>query len=63
MASERVPRGDRRFEREIFAAAAATRHAVSLGLVTDDEAAAIWATVARRHPASGWCRSGPRLAA
>ena len=33
-ACERSPRGERRFEREIAAAAAATRHAVALGLIS-----------------------------
>lgn len=62
-ASERAPRGEHRFDREIAGAAAATRHAVALELISAAEAGAIWAVVARRHPNAAWCRSGPRLAA
>jgi hypothetical protein len=62
-ASERAPRGERRFDREIVGAVAATRHAIALQLLTAAEADAIWAVVARRHPGAGWCRGGPRLAA
>lgn len=61
--SERAPRGERRYDREIVAAAAATRHAVALALISTEEAAAVWASVARRHPNARWCRLGPRLAA
>jgi hypothetical protein len=61
--SERSPRSERALEREIIAAAAATRHAVALQLISSDEAGAIWQTVARRHPQAGWCRSGFDLAA
>jgi transcription elongation GreA/GreB family factor len=63
VASERSPRGERRFDREIVAAVAATRHAVELELISTEEAASIWATVAGRHPHAAWCRVGPRLAA
>lgn len=62
-ASERAPRGERRLDREIAGAAAATRHAVALDLISAAEADAIWAAVARRHPDAVWCRGGPRLAA
>ncbi|MGH3040342.1 MAG: hypothetical protein ACRDNG_01130 [Gaiellaceae bacterium] len=62
-ACERDPRGELRLEREIVAAIAATRHAVALELITPREAEGIWATVARRHPGSAWCRTGPRVAA
>jgi hypothetical protein len=62
-ASEREPRGERRFEREIAAALAATKHAIDLELISSEEAGAVWARVARRHPDAGWCRVGPRLAA
>lgn len=62
-ASERAPRGERRYEREIVAAAAATRHAVALALISTQEADAVWAAVARRHPQARWCRERPRLAA
>ena len=61
--SERAPRGERRYEREIVAAVAATRHAVALALISTEEAGAVWASVARRHPHARWCREGPRLAA
>ena len=62
-ACERAPRGERRFEPEIDAAVAATRHAVALGLISADEGGAVWADVARRHPRAAWCRRGPRLLA
>jgi hypothetical protein len=62
-ACERAPRGERRFEREIVAAAAATRHAVALELITVHEADAVWAGVAQRHPDAAWCRTGPGLLA
>lgn len=62
-ASERRPGRDRGLETPVLAALAATRHAVQLGLLTADEADAIWASVAERHPSAGWvgteaCRSG-----
>lgn len=63
VACERSPHGEARYERQIAAAAAATRHAVALELISRDEARAIWATVARRHPDADWCRTGSRLAA
>jgi hypothetical protein len=62
-ASERAPLAARRLEREIGAVVAATRHAIELGLISAEEADAVWATVAGRHPDAEWCRSGPRLAA
>ena len=62
-ASERAPRAALRFDREIGAVAAATRHAIALGLISADEADAVWAAVAGRHPDAEWCRAGPRLAA
>jgi hypothetical protein len=60
---ERSPRAERRYDFQIVAAAAATRHAVALELISPQEAGAIWATVARRHPGASWCRAGPPLAA
>lgn len=63
LACRRSPRGERRYEREIVAAAAATRHAVALDLISPEEAGLIWATVARRHPEASWCQAGPRIAA
>ena len=62
-ACERSPRGDRRFETEIAAAAAATRHAVELGLISAREANSVWAAVARRHPDAPWRRRAVSLAA
>jgi hypothetical protein len=61
-ASARVPRGARDLDREIVAAAAATRHAVALEILSSDEAGAIWFAVAERHPAASWCRSSPLAA-
>jgi hypothetical protein len=63
VASMRAPGGERMVRHHILAAVAATRHAVDLDLLSPAEADAIWADVAARHPAAGWCRSGPRLAA
>ena len=62
-ACERTPRGDRRFETEIAAAAAATRHAVELGLISPPEANSVWAAVTRRHPDAPWRRRPRPLAA
>jgi hypothetical protein len=63
VASLRVPGGERMYRHHILAAAAATRHAIDLDLLSPAEADAIWAHVAERHPDAGWCSSGPRLAA
>jgi hypothetical protein len=60
---ERRPASERRLEPHIAAVVTATRHAVQLELISSEEAGAIWAGVARRHPAAAWCRSGPGLAA
>jgi hypothetical protein len=62
-ASARAPISGRRFERQIVAAGAATRHAVALELITSEEAGALWAGVASRYPAAAWCQAGPGLAA
>jgi hypothetical protein len=62
-ASERALRGEVRYEREIIATAAATRHAIALDLITSEEAGSVWRDVADRHPQAGWCRTGPELAA
>jgi hypothetical protein len=59
--SERAP-GPRRFDRQILGAAAATRHAVALRLLSPEEAGEIWAGVARRHPDASWCRNLPAFA-
>lgn len=63
LASERTPVVVPRLDRQIAAAAAATRHAVALELITSEEAGAVWSGVARRHPAARWCAAGPALAA
>jgi hypothetical protein len=60
--SERAPGGERPYDRHILGAAAATRHAVALQLLSPEEAGAIWAGVARRHPAASWCRDLPAFA-
>lgn len=54
-ASERRPaRGEQQLELRVLAALAATRHAIELGLLSTEEADAIWASVAERHPS--WVR-------
>jgi hypothetical protein len=67
-ASELLPAGaasyaSPKLEQYVQRAAAATRNAVSLELITDEEASDIWAAVMRRHPdalhRAGW----PSLAA
>jgi hypothetical protein len=68
VASVRSPGGERAYRDHILAAAAATRHAVALDLISPDEAGEIWTQVARRHPEAQWCGqapdlSGPQLAA
>jgi hypothetical protein len=62
-ACERAPRGERRYEPEIDAVIAATRHAVALGLISASEGDSVWGVVASRHPSAAWCRRGPRLLA
>ena len=54
--SERAAGDGRPYDRHILGAAAATRHAVALHLLSPEEAGAIWAGVARRHPRASWCR-------
>ena len=63
IASLRSPGGERTYRDHILAAVAATRHAVALELLSAEEADAIWAQVATRHPEARWCGSGPKLAA
>jgi hypothetical protein len=60
--SERAPGGGRPLDRHVLGAAAATRHAVALHLLSPEEAGAIWAGVARRHPDAVWCRNLPAFA-
>jgi hypothetical protein len=62
-ASERSLTGADRYDRHIQEVKAATRHAVALELISSDEAGAVWAAVAQRHPRAGWCRIGPGIAA
>ena len=62
--SERSLSGPRALECQILALEAATRHAVELELLSQEEAGAIWTAVARRHPSVRWCQTGcPGLAA
>jgi hypothetical protein len=56
LATERRPAPSPALEVRVLAALAATRHAVQLGLMTADEADAIWAAVADRHPGAPWVR-------
>jgi hypothetical protein len=60
--SARARRAERDLDREIVAAAAATRHAVQLEILSSEEAGAIWSAVAERHPTAAWCRTGPLAA-
>jgi hypothetical protein len=57
-ASERSLSGPRPLERQVLGVEAATRHAVELNLLSPDEAGAIWAAVASRHPSVRWCQAG-----
>lgn len=59
---ERSPTTTRLLERQVTAVAAATRRAVELELLSAEEATAVWAAVALRHPLAEWCRSGPLAA-
>jgi hypothetical protein len=60
--SQRAPSGRRPFDRHILGVLAATRHAVALDLLSQQEAGEIWAGVARRHPDASWCRELPAFA-
>jgi hypothetical protein len=62
VASIRSPGGERVYRDHILAAVAATRHAVALGLLSAEEAGAIWIEVATRHPEARWCATAPDLA-
>ena len=62
-AEERAPGALRLPDEHVLAAEAATRHAIALGLITSEEAAAIWAEVAERHPDVPWCRARRAAAA
>jgi hypothetical protein len=59
---ERSPSAARRLDAQVTAVAAATRRAVQLELLSAEEASAVWAAVALRHPRAEWCRSGPLAA-
>ncbi len=48
--------GARPFDEAVLRAAAATRHAIALELLTPEEAGEIWAEVARRHPCAPWSK-------
>jgi hypothetical protein len=63
LASARVERAERSFDVHIVQARAATRNAVDLRLLSPEEAGAIWAAVAERHPGAGWCAFQPSRAA
>jgi hypothetical protein len=63
VASERSFEGERPFDRQILGVEAATRHAVALELLSSEQAGAIWAGVARRHPDALWCQAWPQRAA
>ncbi len=64
VACDRSPARAFELERRVLGAAAATRHAVELELLSAEEAGAIWASVAERHPAARWARDRlPLLAA
>lgn len=56
--TERSLAGARPLAPQVLALEAATRHAVELGVLARDEAEAIWAEVADRHPGVAWCRAG-----
>lgn len=62
VASIRLPAGERLYRDHILAAVAATRHAVALELLSAQEAGAIWAQVAERHPEAQWCATAPEIA-
>jgi hypothetical protein len=61
--SEHSLAGPRQLDPRVLRAAAATKHAIELELLSPEEAGRIWATVANRHPEVGWCRSGPGVLA
>jgi hypothetical protein len=63
LASEHSLEGERPFDRQILGVEAATRHAVALDLLSPQQAGAIWAGVARRHPDARWCHAWPLRAA
>jgi hypothetical protein len=61
-ACERSPSRDRDLEPYVQRARAATRNAVRLELLSSEEAGAIWAAVAVRHPTAVWAQDGPCVA-
>jgi hypothetical protein len=61
-ASERAAAQRRDLEPHVERAAAATRNAVLLELLTPEEARAIWAGVASRHPGVLRARDWPSVA-
>jgi hypothetical protein len=62
VASIRCPGGQRAYRDHILAAVAATRHAIALDLLSTEEAGAVWAQVAKKHPEADWCATAPDLA-
>jgi hypothetical protein len=54
--SDRSLSGSSSLEPDVLRAAAATRHAIELDLLSLEEAEEIWGEVARRHPSASWCR-------
>jgi hypothetical protein len=60
--SEHSLEGERPFDRQILGVEAATRHAVALELLSPEQADAIWAGVARRHPDARLCHWPQRAA-
>jgi len=54
IASEHSLTGERSIYGQLLGAAAATKHAVELDLISPEEAGRIWAEVASRHPEVHW---------
>ena len=54
LASEHSLVGGRSVYGQLLGAAAATKHAVELDLLTPEEAGRVWTDVARRHPGVRW---------
>ena len=63
LVSERAPDCGHALDCRLLDAAAATRLAVRLELMSVEEADRLWAAVARRHPRAPWRRARPDVAA
>ncbi len=63
LAGERNVKRKPELEPYVLGAAAATRNAVRLELISAEEASRIWADVSARHPEIRWAKDGPSLAA